>query len=114
MLIAAARRAEAAAKEMLTLVNEGSASCSEMREMLAVSKATVAILSVAQASAAASIAGRERHGDGGTQVLADTAGLSRRDAHSQVKTAKAIDAVPAVRDAVEEGPSVASQRQAAG
>ena len=103
MLIAAARRAEAAAKEMLTLVNEGSASCAEMREMLAVSKATVAIMSVAQASAAASIAGRERHGDGGTQVLADTAGLSRRDAHSQVKTAKAIDAVPAVRDAVEEG-----------
>ena len=103
MLIAAARRAEAAAKEMLTLVNQGSASCAEMREMLAVSKATVAIMSVAQASAAASIAGRERHGDGGTQVLADTAGLSRRDAHSQVKTAKAIDAVPAVRDAVEEG-----------
>ena len=103
MLIAAARRAEAAAKEMLALVNEGSASCAEMREMLAVSKATVAIMSVAQAAAAASIAGRERHGDGGTQVLADTAGLSRRDAHSQVKTAKAIDAVPAVRDAVEEG-----------
>ena len=103
MLIAVARRAEAAAKEMLALVNEGSASCAEMREMLAVSKATVAIMSVAQTSAAASIAGRERHGDGGTQVLADTAGLSRRDAHSQVKTAKAIDAVPAVRDAVEEG-----------
>ena len=103
MLIAAARRAEAAAKEMLALVNEGSASCAEMRDMLAVSKATVAIMSVAQASAAASIAGRERHGDGGTQVLADTAGLSRRDAHTQVKTAKAIDAVPAVRDAVEEG-----------
>ena len=103
MLIAAARRAEAAAKEMLTLVNEGSASCAEMREMLAVSKATVAIMSIAQASAAASIAGRERHGDGGTQVLADTAGLSRRDAHTQVKTAKAIDAVPAVRDAMEEG-----------
>ena len=103
MLIEAARRAEAAAKETLALVNEGSASCAEMRDMLAVSKATVAIMSVAQASAAASIAGRERHGDGGTQVLADTAGLSRRDAHSQVKTAKAIDAVPAVRDAVEEG-----------
>ena len=103
MLIAAARRAEAAAKEMLALVNEGSASCAQMREMLAVSKATVAMMSIAQASAAASIAGRERHGDGGTQVLADTAGLSRRDAHTQVKTAKAIDAVPAVRDAVEEG-----------
>ena len=115
MLIAAARRAEAAAKEILALVNEGSASCAEMRDMLAVSKATVAIMSVAQASAAASIAGRERHGDGGTQVLADTAGLSRRDAHSQVKTAKTIDAVPAVRDAVEEGRvSLANAKRLAG
>ena len=103
MLIAAARRVEAAAKEMLALVNEGSASCTEMRGVLAVCKATVAIMSAAQTSAAVSIAGRERHGDGGAQVLADAAGLSRRDAHSQVTTAKTIEAAPAVRDAVEEG-----------
>ena len=38
MLIEAARRAQAAAKEMLALVNAGEASCSEMLEMLAVSK----------------------------------------------------------------------------
>ena len=56
MLIEAARRAEAAAREMLALVNEGSASCAEMREMLEVSKATVAVVSAAQASAATSIA----------------------------------------------------------
>ena len=49
------------------------------------------------------IAQAERHGDGGAQVLADAAGLSRRDAHSQVNTAEAIGAVPAVRDAVEAG-----------
>ena len=85
------------------LVNEGSASCAEMRGMLAVLKSAVATVSAAQASAAASIAGRERHGDGGAQVLADTAGLTRRDAHSQVKTAKTIEAAPAVRDAVESG-----------
>ena len=103
MLIEAARRTEAAAKETLTLVNNGSASCAEMRGMLAVLKSAVAIMSAAQASAAASIAGRERHGDGGVQVLADTAGLSRRDARSQVKTAKTIEAAPAVRDAVESG-----------
>ena len=47
--------------------------------------------------------GGERHGDGGVQVLADTAGLLRRDARSQVKTAKTIEAAPAVRDAVESG-----------
>ena len=103
MLIEAARRTEAAAKETLTLVNNGSASCAEMRGMLALLKSAVAIMSAAQASAAASIAGRERHGDGGVQVLADTAGLLRRDARSQVKTAKTIEAAPAVRDAVESG-----------
>jgi hypothetical protein len=103
MLIGAARRAEAAAKEMLAHVNTGSASCAEMREMLALSRATVAIISAAQTSAAAAIAGRERHGDGGTQVLADAAGLSRSDARSQVKTAQVIDAAPTVRDAVESG-----------
>ena len=103
MLIKTARRGHAAAKEMLALVNEGSASCEEMREMLEESKATAALISAAQTAAAASIAGRERHGDGGTQVLAEAVGLSQRDARSQVKTAKVIEAVPAVRDAVESG-----------
>ena len=103
MLIEAARRAEAAAKEMLALINDGSASCAEAREMLAVSKATVAVISAAQTSAAKVIAGVERHGDGGAQVLADAAGLTRRDACGQVKAAKTIEAAPAVRDAVEEG-----------
>ena len=81
MLVEAARRAHAAAKETLALVNEGSASCAQMREMLEECKAAVATLLAAQTSAAASIAGRERHGDGGAQVLADAAGMSRRDAH---------------------------------
>ena len=88
MLIEAARRAETAAKEMLALVNEGSAPCAELRQMLEVSKATMAIMSVAQVSAAADVAGRERHGDGGAEVLAEVAGLSRREAHSQVKTGR--------------------------
>ena len=103
MLIDSARRAEAAAKEMLAYVNDGSASCVEMREALAVCKAFMAAGLAFQAGAARVIAQAERHGDGGAQVLADAAGLSRRDAHSQVKTAEAIGAVPAVRDAVEAG-----------
>ena len=44
MLIEAARRAEAAAKEMLALVNGGSVSCAEMREALAVSKAITVVV----------------------------------------------------------------------
>ncbi len=103
MLIDAARRAEAAAKEMLSVVNAGSASCGELRDALAVCRSVAALVSAVQTSAAAAIAGRERHGDGGAQVLADAAGLTRRDAHSQVKTAKALRAVPVVRDAVESG-----------
>ena len=103
MLIESARRAQAAAKEMLALVNEGSASCAEMRDMLAVSKVTVAIMSAAQTAAAANIAGSERHGDGGAEVLSQSAGLSRREAHNQVKTARAIAEMPKLRDAVESG-----------
>ncbi|MYK74455.1 MAG: DUF222 domain-containing protein, partial [Acidimicrobiaceae bacterium] len=103
MLIDSARRAEAAAKEMLGYVNDGSVSCAEAREALAVCKAFMAAGSAFQAGAARIIAQAERHGDGGTQVLADAAGLSQRDARSQVKTAQVIEAVPAVRDAVESG-----------
>ena len=36
-------------------------------------------------------------------MLADAAGLSRRDARGQVKTARVIEAAPSVRDAVESG-----------
>ena len=78
MLIEAARRAHTAAREMLVLVNEGSVSCAAMREMLAVSRATAAVLSTVQTTAAATIAGRERHGDDGAQVLADAAGMAHR------------------------------------
>ncbi|MYJ41306.1 MAG: DUF222 domain-containing protein [Acidimicrobiaceae bacterium] len=103
MLIEAARRAEAAAKEMLALVNAGEASCAEMREMLAVSKPTMAVIAVAQTAAAASISGRERHGDGGAEVLAGAAGLSRQEARSHIKTAEALRQAPRLRDAVESG-----------
>ena len=103
MLIEAVRRVEAAAKEMLAAVNGGTMSCAEAREVLAACKSAVAFMSAAQTTAARVVAGVERHGDGGVQVLADAAGMSRRDAHSQVKTAKTIEAAPAVRGAVEEG-----------
>ena len=103
MLIEAARRAEAAAKEMLAVVNAGSASCAEVREALEISRSFMAAGSAFQVGAAQVIAGRERHGDGGTQVLADAAGMYKGDAHSRVKTARVIESVPAVRDAVESG-----------
>ena len=103
MLIEAARRIETAAKETLALANNGSASCEEMRETLAVLKSAAGIVAAAQTSTASSIAGRERHGDDGTEVLASAAGLSIGEARSNVKTAKTLRDLPAVRDAVESG-----------
>ena len=85
------------------MVSAGSASCADMHEALVISKAFMAAGSAFQAGAARVIAQAERHGDGGTQVLADAAGMPRREAHNQVKTARVIEAVPVVRDAVESG-----------
>ncbi len=114
MLIEAAHRAEAAAKEMLALVDAGSASCSEMREALEVSKAFMAVGSAFQASAAQVIAKAERHGDGGAEVLAASTGLSRREAQSQVKTAETLREAPKLRDAVADGRlSIANAKQLA-
>ena len=103
MLIDAARRAETAAKEMLALVNAGSVTCEEIREALAVSKAIAGVNSAFQSAAAAAVASRERHGDGGADVLASSAGLSRQEARSHIKTAEALREAPRLRDAVESG-----------
>ena len=103
MLIETARRAEVAVKEMLDIANEGSATTSELRDALEISKLVVGIATAFQTSAAAAVAGREHHGDGGAEVLAAGASLPRREAHSQIKTAKTLKEVPAARDAVESG-----------
>ena len=103
MLIEAARRAEAAVKEMLAIANDGSATTDELRDGLRISKSFVGIASAFQISAAAAVAGRERHGDGGAEVLAATAGLHRTEARSQVKAAEAFREVPVARDLVESG-----------
>ena len=103
MLTEAARRAESAAREVLTLVGAGSASCAEIREALPVLKSAAAAISAAQTDAAASVAARERHGDGGAEILADAAGLSRQQAKGQVKAAATLRKIPTLREAVESG-----------
>ena len=103
MLIDDARRVEAAAKRILAQVNDGSASCEEMREAMPALKSASAMITAAQTSAAASIAGHERHGDGGAEVLATAAGLPIGEARSHIKTAKTLRHLPTVRDAVESG-----------
>ena len=103
MLIDDARRVEAAAKRILAQVNDGSASCEEMREAMPALKSASAMITAAQTSAAASIAGHERHGDGGAEVLATAAGLPIGEARSHIKTANTLRHLPTVRDAVESG-----------
>ena len=103
MLIDDARQVEAAARRILAQVNDGSASCEEMRKAMPALKSASAMITAAQTSAAASIAGRERHGDGGAEVLATAAGLPIGEARSHIKTAKTLRDLPAAREAVESG-----------
>ena len=103
MLIEAARRAEAAVKEMLAIANEGTATTDEFVDSLGISKSIAGINSAFQVAGAATVAGRERHGDGGAEVLASSAGLSRGEARNQVKTAETLRTLRGARDAIESG-----------
>ena len=97
--------------ELIRLVNDAATPIGDVREVLAGCKALGAQVSVLQADAAVVVAARERHGDSGVGVLAQAAGLSRRDAAGQVQTARSLQSMPAVRDAVETGQiSVANAR----
>ncbi len=103
MLVEAINRTETAAKTTLAAFNAGGASSDELRKMLAVSKRIAAVITTLQTAASSAIAKTERHGDGGTEILAETTGLSRREARGQVKTAETLAVVPSVRDAVSQG-----------
>ena len=89
--------------ELIRLVNDPATPTADVREVLAGSKALGAQVSVLQADAAVVVSARERHGDSGVGVLAQSAGLSRREAAGQVQTAQSLQSMPAVRDAVQAG-----------
>ena len=115
MDIEAARRVREGLAELIRLVNDPATSTSQLRALLGECKTYGGQLTVLQADAAAGLALRERHGDGGVGVLAQSVGLSRRDAAGQVKTAKQLEELPSVRDAVENGEiSVANAKVLAG
>ncbi|MYF42462.1 MAG: DUF222 domain-containing protein, partial [Acidimicrobiaceae bacterium] len=115
MVMNTARRVREGLAELIRLVNDPATSTSDLRALLGECKAFGGQLTVLQADAAAGLAVRERHGDGGVGVLAQAVGLSRRDAAGQVKTAKQLEGLPSVRDAVESGEiSVANARVLAG
>ncbi len=99
----AIRRAEAALDDVLALYKSGDASAAELRRGLGAFKSMRAKLDACQTHAARTLAAREQHGDGGAGVLAQAAGLSRREAVGQVKTAQRLQALPDVQRAVERG-----------
>ena len=101
MDISHAQRAEAALTQMLASVGDRSAS--ELRRDLETSKAIGSKLAAYQARAAAALAALERHGDGGAGVLRHATGVSRRRAESQARTARVLEDMPAVREALEDG-----------
>ena len=97
------RRADEALTEMVEFACSGRASCAELRRGLQASKALRGKLDAYQANSASVLAKRESHGDGGAGVLAQSAGLSRRTAAGQVKTAERLQALPEVQRRVESG-----------
>ena len=103
MMKQAIRRAEAALDDVLALCKSGDASTGELRMGLEAFKSIRAKLDACQTHAARDLAARERHGDGGAGVLAQAAGMSRREAAGQVKTAQRLQSLPGVQRAVESG-----------
>ena len=103
MVIELVERLDAAAAELLACLKRGDASSEELLGVLSGTRAVRGKLDTVQALAAASVAGSRSHGDGGAHVLAESTGMSRHDARSQVRTAAAVGAMPAVREAVEDG-----------
>ena len=103
MVIELVERLDTAASELLACLKRGDASSEDLLGVLSGTKGVRGKLDTAQALAAAGVAGSRNHGDGGAHVLAESAGMSRSDARRQVRTITAIGAMPAVRDAVEDG-----------
>ncbi len=88
---------------MLKAVHAGGVATAELRAALEQTRVFMATGAAFQTAAAELIARRERHGDGGAEILASSAGLSQREAHAQVATAAALQKVPRLRDAVQSG-----------
>ena len=88
---------------MLACLKSGQASSADIRDALVRSKSISSKLVAFQTTAAAAVARRERHGDGGASMLHNSVGVSRYRARKQVKTADELRKLPSVREAVEEG-----------
>ena len=103
MDVSALLRVREGLAELIGFVNDPATPTSDLRLVLGECKGFGGQLAVLQADAAAGVAARERHGDSGAGVLAQAAGLSRRDAASQVKTVEGLQEVSGAREALVSG-----------
>jgi len=103
MVLEDAQQAVTATQRMLDVVRAGVVATTELRAALEQTRVLMAVGATFQTAAAELIAARERHGDGGAEVLAVSAGLTQSEAHNQVKTAQVLRKVPELRDAVQSG-----------
>lgn len=103
MVISQAQRAETAVTQMLAATGDGSVASVDLRKALEMSKAIASKLATFQTRAAAVLAARESHGDGGAGVLRHATGVSRRQAEGQARAVRVLDDLPVVRDALEAG-----------
>ena len=111
MGVSTARRVREGLAELIRFVNDPATPTSDLKAVLAECGSFGGQLAVLQADAAAGVAARERHGDGGVGALARAAGLFKKDAASQVKTVEKLQEMSAVRDALVSGEiSVANAR----
>ena len=103
MGISTARRVREGLAELIRFVNDPATPTSDLKIVLAECKSFGGQLAVLQADTASGVAARKRHGDGGVGLLAQAAGLFKKDAASQVKTVEKLQGMSAVRDALESG-----------
>ena len=87
----------------LDAVRRGEATLTDLKDLIAASRAVEAKATALQTEAARLIAMRERHGDGGASVLRDQAGKSRAQARRRLHTAEVLDKMPEARAATEAG-----------
>ena len=87
----------------LEAVRRGEATLTDLKDLIAASRAVEAKATALQTEAARLIALRERHGDGGASVLRDQAGKSRAQARRRLHTADVLDKMPEARAATEAG-----------
>lgn len=89
--------------QMLAAARDGGVAACDLLAALEMSRAIASKLAAFQARAAAVLAARESHGDGGTGVLRRATGMSRRQAEGQARAVRVLDDLPALRDVLEAG-----------